>query len=545
MPSVSATRRGSSWQPPRALAASSPALLPSHGALGCSALGADCARQGGIEKGGIGPEPEVGSREAPQTHRASESLHEGCDATAAAGGSLVDGPQTLECPGSGPELAAQEAETPRLRGSGSSSGPLKEGLREEHCQLLGGGLVREQGLQPAPGGGLLLGGVSEVLAELARLQSGSRVPELRRGNRGSRSAELTGIRARCGGAGASERASERACPRRKHGSSKFAAYVDGPFAEQDRVSEELHRRLQKLGVKLEDEKVARLKLKQEVAVVHGLVGDLQQESRFRRRLSRAREACIELGNCGPLGGSAAADEASPEASPETPAPAPERAAPAVTAQALRRELNDLRSQERAQRAARRGPSAEAEAAGAGAGGLEPPGGRGCGSRQAGGGASRGAALEAEEGCRPEDSRPPPEEPGAEEAEAEAGGLLWRRLAEAEWRCQQLEEARGHAERRASEAEALAQEAARAESEWREELEDAERRSWLLTELVNEVALQSDLKQLQLLEGQAELGRQLRTVQRRCELLQAVANAATSMSNATCGGGAATAQASNG
>lgn len=77
------------------------------------------------------------------------------------------------------------------------------------------------------------------------------------------------------------------------------------------------------------------------------------------------------------------------------------------------------------------------------------------------------------------------------------------------------------ERRATDAEAAATEALRGESQVSEDLQAAERRAWSLTEALNELALQSDLRLEKELIVQLELRRALRDMQLRCEVLDEV------------------------
>lgn len=110
-----------------------------------------------------------------------------------------------------------------------------------------------------------------------------------------------------------------------------------------------------------------------------------------------------------------------------------------------------------------------------------------------------------------------------EARAEEAQLLREVLSELEWRCAELEADRAAAERRADDSEALAGQARRAEAELWAEARAARRRAQLLAEVANEVAWQADWRQVQALQGELGAQGELRAAEHRCSELEAFAS----------------------
>eukprot|EP00933_Yihiella_yeosuensis_P061823 TRINITY_DN64689_c0_g1_i1.p1 TRINITY_DN64689_c0_g1~~TRINITY_DN64689_c0_g1_i1.p1 ORF type:complete len:582 (-),score=132.98 TRINITY_DN64689_c0_g1_i1:168-1883(-) len=78
------------------------------------------------------------------------------------------------------------------------------------------------------------------------------------------------------------------------------------------------------------------------------------------------------------------------------------------------------------------------------------------------------------------------------------------------------------ELRASEAEVAAAEAQEFERVARKEAEAMEQRAWAMTEAANELALQADLRHAEALENELRVHRQLRNSEQKCEVLQSIA-----------------------
>jgi len=210
----------------------------------------------------------------------------------------------------------------------------------------------------------------------------------------------------------------------------------------------------------------------------------------------------------PLGPSISGD-VTPPPGPLPPRPCSASISSAAVAPMHRQELEALREEERAQRAAvrRRCRAAAAAAANAAADVVA-------------------LAGEAEPQVEPEiaTSAASVAQPGDALAE------LRQALQEMNARCQQLEDnaseharARQAAERKADEAELAASEAQQAQKATAELMQAAEHRAWATTEAANELALQSDLRHVEVLENQLRLQKQLQDAEQRCMVLEAVAN----------------------
>lgn len=292
---------------------------------------------------------------------------------------------------------------------------------------------------------------------------------------------------------AKSRAVERKGGGKKPVRSKLSAYESDPAAEQERVNRELRKRLNRVTTQFEEERVAR---KEQELACHRLAGALK-ESRSRQRLTRAREAAGSFDDLGvpsfPPSQAAAPDMPHNPSASMGAGDVAAAANGASSVRALRQDLEELRAQEQAQRAAVRrsragGPSISIPETDSVAGSVA---------------ASEGSTAEAE--------------------------ALRSALKHSELRCAVLERENADLGQQFQEVEVSALEVSQAEAEWRREAEDA---SWLLTEAANEVAFQADLEHLALLEAEVRVQRRLQAaqdqclqVEARCQMLEAIASIA--------------------